>query len=251
MKKKFISRFDIYRLLLNKQPYDLDDLLDFESTKCVTFLNPFSIEQITEIELYEKFNYICSDGIIPVLINNLFSPRRIKRISFDMSSLAEKVFFKAQKEEQAIYIVGSTIENVSKFKNVVESYYPNIRIIGISDGYFDVSSHIIESIIKSKCKIVIVGMGYPNQDIFSIQLIDAGYCGVVFTCGGFIHQTTYKINYYPWILDKLNLRSLYRIYKEPKVLTRLIKYYPPFIAKFTLFCICEKVKSIFSTSFHR
>lgn len=245
MKEKHFNRFDIYKLLLNKQPYNLDDLLNFDSTKCVTFLNPFSIEQIKEKDLYERFDYICSDGIIPVLINNFFSRKKIKRISFDMSSLAKEVFSKAQKEEQTIYIVGSTIENVGKFKCVVEDYFPNIRIVGISDGYFGATSQIIERIIKSECKIVIVGMGYPNQDIFSIQLISAGFSGMVFTCGGFIHQTTSRINYYPRIFDKLNLRSLYRIYKEPKVVSRLIRYYPPFILKFTLFCIIEKSKTIF------
>ena len=39
--------------------------------------------------------------------------------------------------------------------------------------------------------------------------------GVGFTCGGFIHQTANnEIEYYPLWIDRMNLRFVYRMYKE-------------------------------------
>lgn len=70
-------------------------------------------------------------------------------------------------------------------------------------------------------------MGTPAQDIFLKELNEIGWDGIAFTCGGFIHQVASgKLNYYPEIINKLNLRWLYRIYDEPKLFKRFFCYYP-------------------------
>lgn len=45
--------------------------------------------------------------------------------------------------------------------------------------------------------------------------------GIAFTCGGFLHQTSHKINYYPNWVNKLNLRAFYRLTHEKGMFVRL------------------------------
>ena len=53
------------------------------------------------------------------------------------------------------------------------------------------------------------------QEQFLIKVKRIGYQGIGFTCGGFIHQTSKnEIDYYPAWIDKINLRFIYRMYKE-------------------------------------
>ena len=51
-----------------------------------------------------------------------------------------------------------------------------------------------------------------------------GYQGIGFTCGGFVHQTAMnRMHYYPDWVDKMNLRFVYRMYKEKHTRTRYLQ----------------------------
>ncbi len=48
--------------------------------------------------------------------------------------------------------------------------------------------------------------------------------GIGFTCGGFVHQTAMnRMHYYPNWVDKMNLRFVYRMYKEKHTRTRYLQ----------------------------
>jgi len=65
--------------------------------------------------------------------------------------------------------------------------------------------------------VVVVGMGALVQDRFAVLLRDLGCRSSIYTCGGFLHQTINRINYYPKWINRLHLRTLYRLIKEPYV----------------------------------
>ena len=61
------------------------------------------------------------------------------------------------------------------------------------------------------------------QEKFLLKVKNAGYLGIGFTCGGFIHQTSRnEIDYYPTWVDKTNLRFVYRMWKEPHTRKRYV-----------------------------
>jgi N-acetylglucosaminyldiphosphoundecaprenol N-acetyl-beta-D-mannosaminyltransferase len=76
---------------------------------------------------------------------------------------------------------------------------------------------------------VIVGMGAVLQEKFLLTLRSLNWQGAGYTCGGFFHQTADTITYYPKIIDQLQLRWAYRIFKEPKLFLRYSIQYPKFI----------------------
>ena len=240
-----MSSSSLYQQFFNKLPIDIACLLPTGSSKLVTFLNPYYIEKLKHgvSDVYRQFNFICSDGIVPIILNSMLSSKSSPRISFDMTSLAPKVFEKAIESNYSIYFLGSTEENICSFVRIISTYYPQLKIVGCNHGFIKgkYKEHA-QIIIDSGADIAILGMGAPQQDEFAVFLKDQGFNGTIYTCGGFIHQTVSKLHYYPKWIDKYNLRTFYRLLKERYVWGRLFRYYPKFIINYSCF--------LFSIRFH-
>lgn len=226
----------LFSVFVSKLPANVEQLLPSEK-KYITFLNPYSLFAARSYSAeYKNFDYIASDGILPVLLNSFFHVGKTFRCSFDMAGIAPRVFEHAIATGQSVYFWGTTTENITKFLKVLKQNYPALLIAGWHHGYVDfLEDNIWCDILKTHADIVIIGMGTPKQDLMALKLREKGYGGSVYTCGGFMHQTIDRINYYPGWINKLNLRSIYRLCKEPHTFKRFIKTYPRFIISYSFF----------------
>lgn len=231
----------LFSVFVSKLPTNVMNLLP-TGNKFITFLNPYSLFAAREYALkYKEFDYIASDGILPVWMNSFFHVSKTIRCSFDMAGIAGLIFKYAISEKKRIYFWGTTSENLTKFLKVIRQNYPSLQIAGWHHGYVEsLEERIWEDIQNSNADIIIIGMGTPKQDLMALKLKEKGYMGSVYTCGGFLHQTIEKINYYPFWINKLNLRSMYRLYKEPETLKRFFKTYPKFLFSYSYFLIKTK-----------
>lgn len=207
-----------------------------DSHKLVTFLNPYSYQVARRnIGIFAEFHEIHCDGIALVLALRLFR-FSITRRSFDMTSVARDVLSEANDARFTVFLIGSTQPECEAAASAIKKAYPCIRMIGFRSGYFSNNmerNNTLDLIKSLNPKIVIAGMGAPIQEKFLLDLSLIGWRGHGYTCGGFIHQLANSgITYYPKIFDKLNLRWLYRIIKEPKLLRRYLLIYPLFIPLF-------------------
>ncbi|WP_378186033.1 WecB/TagA/CpsF family glycosyltransferase [Aquimarina sp. W85] len=201
---------------------------DIPSTALCTFLNPYSYKLLRKSKVLMHFDIIYFDGISLVKLLQTFGIK-IQRNSFDMTSLAPKVFANAIADQKMIYIVGSTEIAIQQFREVILRTYPNLPLKGWRHGYFQnikERQKTLEEIKALSPEIVIAGMGTPYQEDFLIELRNLGWEGTGYTCGGFIHQTAAGIQYYPQFYDRYNLRWLYRIIDEPKLFKRYFWHYP-------------------------
>ena len=201
----------------------------FEQKGCVyTFLNPVSyLDALKNIELFDQFDGLFADGGILVKSILLWYGKAVKRCSFDMTSLAKDLFEYASVQKKTIYIVASKPEEVAESVRIIKEQYPDLQIIGYRSGYFN-SEQEKDTTASDICALnpdfLIVGMGALNQEKFLLKVKNSGYKGIGFTCGGFIHQTAKrKIKYYPTWINKLGLRFLYRMWKEPHTRKRYFK----------------------------
>lgn len=213
---------------------DISEKINYSDSMTVSFLNPFSysILRVNE-KLYLDIDYFCTDGILLNKFVNLFLNMDLKRSSFDMTSLAPEVFQDCIKNNKTIYFVGSKPGEINNSINIITKSYPKLNIMGFRNGYFNSNierNHEIKRIAELKPDFVVIGMGTPLQEEFLIDLKNEGWIGIGFTCGGFLHQTQKELHYYPKIVDKLNLRMPYRLFKE-RLFSRL-KMYPIFIKNF-------------------
>lgn len=208
--------------IINKIAYtDHYKLSEVLKTPCriYTFLNPVSyLKALDNKELFCKFDGIFADGSLLVTAIKIVYGIKVQRRSFDMTSLAPNLFEYASKHGKTIYIVASQQEQIENAIRIFRDRYPNILFIGYRSGYFSSYEELENEatyITQLNPDYLIVGMGILMQEKFLLKVKEKGFKGIGFTCGGFIHQTSKnEFIYYPRWIDKLNLRFIYRMYKE-------------------------------------
>ena len=193
-----------------------------------TFLNPVSyLNALDNKALFADFDGIYADGgLLGKAIKAVYGIQ-VKRRSFDMTSLAPVVFSFAAKNQKTVAIVATKQEMVEKAVKALQGNYPGLNISYFRNGYFASETEMDEEakkIVAMHPDFLIVGMGIIKQEEFLLKVRDAGFQGIGFTCGGFIHQTAQdKVDYYPEWVDKHGLRFVYRMYREPHTRKRYAK----------------------------
>ena len=193
-----------------------------------TFLNPVSyLDALKHKELFTSFDGIFADGGLLVKAIKGAYGVTVTRRSFDMTSLAPVVFSFAAKNQKTVAIVATKQEMVEKAVKTLQGNYPGLNISYFRNGYFSSDAEMnaeAQKIVELHPDILIVGMGIIKQAEFLLKVRNAGFQGIGYTCGGFIHQTAQdKVDYYPEWVDKHGLRFVYRMYKEPHTRKRYAK----------------------------
>ena len=207
---------------------DRPDILYSQSPALYTFLNPVSYLKARNYSgLFLHFDGILADGQLLVLAVGLLYGKRIRRRSFDMTSLADGLFRHARDNGKTVCLVGGKEEEAERTAGLLQQRYPGIRIEGCWGGYFGSAGDRIrvrDAILQSQPDYVIAGMGTVLQEEFLVELKDNGYRGIGITCGAFISQTGRgRLDYYPSIIDRLHLRAAYRFLKERHTRSRYVK----------------------------
>ncbi len=212
-----------------------------------TFVNPFSYSVLRKkTALIDSFDRVLVDGQLLVVFLKALGVAKLKRKSFDMTSLASEVFSYAVADNRSVFFVGTTPKSISAAADEILNRFPGLKLVGYHHGYLDDeedASNVIDVINTKTPDIVVVGMGTPRQEHFLVKLGNSNWSGTGFTCGGFFHQSATGIDYYPRWADKLHLRWLYRIFDEPKLAKRYFLQYP--VALWLVFWDF-KIKPIFS-----
>ena len=193
-----------------------------------SFLNPVSyIDALKHQELFCQMDGLFADGAILVAAIRLLYGVKLRRYSFDMTSLAPKILKDAVRHKRSIYVVGAKQDQLEWALATLQERYKGINIIGHRNGYFGSEMEEDEEachIAAMNPDLLIVGMGAVVQEKFLLKVKEAGFMGVGFSCGGFIHQASKNfLDYYPAWIDKMNLRFLYRMWKEPHTRMRYVK----------------------------
>ena len=212
------SNFVLAEKIVITEKNTLEEIFERQG-RIYTFLNPVSyLLALENKELFGCFDGIFADGSILVLAIRLLYGKRVTRRSFDMTSIVPELLNYVTKNDKTIYIVASKQEAVDRAVEIIRECYPAVKIIGYRNGYFSSEEEMrmeTEHIVELNPDFLIVGMGVLIQEDFLFRVKKNGYLGVGFTCGGFIHQTSKsEINYYPKWVNKMNMRFVYRMYKE-------------------------------------
>lgn len=227
--------------ILSTEKYSVNQIFESKG-KVYTFLNPVSyLTALDNKELFGQMDGIFADGGLLVKAIKMLYAKVVTRRSFDMTSMAPELFAYALEHDKTIYIVASKQEQVEKAVEIFQERYPEVNFAGYRNGYFSSEEEMdkeAKHITELKPDFLIVGMGSLMQEKFLLKVKNAGYQGVGFTCGGFIHQTSKnEIDYYPAWVDKTNLRFVYRMWKEPHTRKRYVMAGLLFPARF----IAEKI----------
>ena len=170
--------------------YNLSDIAEYRG-RIYTFLNPVSyLTALDKKDLFGKFDGIFADGSLLVAAIKMLYGKKVTRRSFDMTSLAPQLLEYAETYGKTIYIVASKQEEVERAVQIFKERYPNLIFAGYRNGYFaseEEQNKKAAYITQLNPDFLIVGMGILMQEKFLLKVKEAGFQGIGFTCGGFLH----------------------------------------------------------------
>lgn len=198
-----------------------------DANQAYSFINFASIGSFFE-QAPSTVAFFC-DGMLMSTFMSRVTGRTVGRVSFDFTSIADRVLTSAEQLGKRVYFVGARQTELDLFIDKITTLYPGLAIAGYHHGYFnaDQAEDIRADICRSQANILIVGLGAGLQEQFEQEALRAGFRGVAFTCGGFIRQEALATrNYYPAVINRLHLRAFYRMYREPHTIKRYLVDYP-------------------------
>lgn len=213
----------LFDKIISKIDYD-------EKGKIISYLNVYNYSILRKNKIVlETVDYFTFDGFLFQYICYFLTGKLHKRLAPDFGSYGSQLFEYMDFNCESVYIIGSKTSELYKFIKLIEENYANVRIVGTQDGYFDADDEkeIVSNIIELAPNKIILGMGTPKQEQLSLKLRMVCEKSLIFNCGAFISQTANKgANYYPDYVNKLNLRWVYRIFNEKKMVKRYFVEYP-------------------------
>ena len=237
MKKENILGFDIcitnYNELINNLFKDFDNNI----ANFVVNINPQIImnnyKSKKTIQCFNSENYQSPDGIGILYASRIKKGNIINRITG--IDLMNCICRESSYHNSKIFLYGGKSGIAVKAKKELETLYPNINIVGTSNGY--VSENIaLDKIKKSNCNILFVGLGSPKQEKFIMKNKDTLKNVKLFIpVGGSFDVISKSIKRAPdWFINH-NLEWFYRALREPK---RLAKHF--LLIKFIFLILANK-----------
>lgn len=204
----------------------LEDLLTTNKKEFIITVNPEIImKSYKNIEIKEMLlndnNILVPDGISIIKKAKQYNINIKERITgVDISSKALEI---CNKNKKSIYLFGSKKEVLDKLIININQKYPNINIVGFSDGYVEDKDKIMQEIISLSPDLILIALGVPNQELLINKYIEKAKKGVFIGVGGTFDVLSGCKKRAPKLFIKLNLEWMYRIICEPTRLKRFIQ----------------------------
>ena len=201
----------------------------YVKTKTPLHLMGVNADKINEVNQNERMKQIVNscgiinaDGASVVLASRFLNkplPERVAGIDL-MQSL---VGLSAQRG-YSIYLLGAKQEVVKKTAEVLKITYPQLKVVGVHNGYFKESEwlDISDELKKKHPDFVFVGITSPIKEYLIEYLQSEGNNCVFMGVGGSFDVISGNIPRAPLWMQKMNLEWLFRVMQEPR---RLFKRY--------------------------
>ena len=232
------------------------DVLDFQQTielvekyvkkKVPLHLMGVNSDKINELNKNERLKQIVNscgiinaDGASVIKASRYLGkklPERVAGIDL-MQSLVQL----SSEKGYSVYLLGAKQEVVEKTADVLKNNYPNLKLVGIHNGYFKETDwqSISHEIKQCSPDFVFVGITSPMKEYLIEFLQDEGINSVFMGVGGSFDVISGNIPRAPKWMQKAGLEWFFRVIQEPK---RLFKRYFVGNATFIISVIKEKNK---------
>ena len=203
-----------------------EKMLEGSSSNLVVTPNPEIVMKAKDDPEYKKIlneaSLVIPDGIgIIKGANILGTPLKERVAGYDLiCNLLEK----HKNGDKTFYFWGSKPEIADIAKQKLEEKYPNIKIIGTDNGYFDdeKKKEIIQKISELKPDVLLVGTGFPRQEKLINEMMPLNIFKIAIGCGGSIDVLSGTVKRAPKLFIKLHIEWSWRLIKEPTRIGRMM-----------------------------
>lgn len=136
---------------------------------------------------------------------------------------------------KSIYLFGGAPGIADKAAEKILTTYPNLKIVGIRDGYFkdEEAWSILDDINENKPDVLFVALGAPKQEKWIHQYKKTLNAKVAMGVGGALDVWSGTVKRAPVIFQRLGLEWFYRLLKQPSRIGRMMSL-PKFMIKVIL-----------------
>lgn len=203
-----------------------EEMLNGISPNLIVTPNPEIVMKAKEDLDYKKIlneaSLVIPDGIgIIKGANILGTPLKERVAGYDLiCNLLEKY----KDGSKTFYFWGSKPGVAEIAKQKLEEKYPDIKILGTDDGYFDdeKKKQIIEKLSNLKPDVLLVGTGFPRQEKLIKELMPLNIFKIAIGCGGSIDVLSGTVKRAPKLFIKLHIEWSWRLIKEPSRIGRMM-----------------------------
>lgn len=200
-----------------------------------TFLNHYSLHVGTKSGIvFSMFDYIFADGALLAAQISRAVATEIPRVSFDLSSVAKEWLGQAGRRGYKVIFVGGRSQDAFAFSEWIKANVPELMSspVSVRNGFSGINAEeLARELEDGERYFIVFGLGTPRQENCVLDLVSLvrsrEITVIATTCGGFITQTAISGgDFYPRWIDMFGLRWLWRCYKQPYVVSRLLQVYP-------------------------
>lgn len=218
---------ELFDKLYNKSEESFYEILEKNlSQNKKTFIVTANPETFMMSEKDEEMRKLLLDNDTFLVPDGIGIVKAARMINYDVKEritgidIANELLKLANKQKKSIYLFGAKQEVIDSMEKVLKESYPNLNLVGMSNGYEKDKDKVFEKIVKAKPDIVLVALGIPFQEKLIYKHLDEFDKGIFVGVGGSFDVISGHKKRAPKIFIKLNLEWLYRILKEPKRLKR-------------------------------
>ena len=138
----------------------------------------------------------------------------------------------AAQKKLKVFFFGSAPGVAEEAKQKCEMLYPGVSIVGCRDGYFKEEDNlaIVEEINNSGADLLFVALGAPKQEKWLTKFQDILKPSLLMGIGGSFDVVAGKMERAPKWMQDASLEWLFRLYKQPSRLGRMLVL-PKFVIK--------------------
>ena len=182
--------------------------------------------------ILNEADLVVPDGIGVVWASKYSEKKLPERVAgYD---LVQSLFQEIKNTNYTVYFLGGKPGIPEAAKEVMEQTHKNLKIVGVSDGYFDTEKEqaIIGEIKRLNPDILLVGFGVPKQEKWIDKHKDLPI-KISIGVGGSFDAMAGSFKRAPKFFIEHNIEWLYRLIKQPTRIRRQIKL-PLFVIKVLL-----------------
>jgi N-acetylglucosaminyldiphosphoundecaprenol N-acetyl-beta-D-mannosaminyltransferase len=163
---------------------------------------------------------ITADGQAVVWAGRLLGvnvPERVTGID-----LMDRLLRAADDEALGVYLLGAERDVVSAVAEIVRTQFPNARLVGYQDGYYDRAGEleVVAEIAAAQPDLLFVALQSPEKEIFlATYRAELGHCFAMGVGGTFDVMAGMRKRA-PKVLQRFGLEWLFRLAQEPRRLLR-------------------------------
>lgn len=226
-KNKMFKSIDIlgYKVFSSDIESCLEIIFSYDKVHVVSGNPEVLYTGLNNKELYDNFtstkSLIIPDGVGTQISGKILKTPVEEKIAG--IELMRKIISKCEKNGESIYLLGASEENLKDCVANIIRDYPNIKIAGYHNGFFDLDNpkEILQEIKEKKPLALFVAMGCPRQENFIVKYMDELPCKIFMGVGGSFDVIAEKVNRAPKWMINIGMEWAYRVAKEPWRIKRL------------------------------